>query len=425
MSIMPTRGFGIFLLTLSSSFAAITGAQAQEPVGEAGKISRNLWTGISGLQVSDLLSKDKYFTSSGVADQLSLLEAPSNIGDNYGQRLRGYVIAPLSGEYRFILSGDNQCALWLGESADKFSKRKLIDFREWTSPRELGAYRSQQSDPVMLTAGQRYFIEVLHKESGGDDNLAVSWSYAGGSGLVNWALDSSAIASQSATAWGGAASRAIDGNTNRVYNHGSISHTDGSPGNWWQVDLGSERPIDRVELFNRDGDGAEMAKRLSNFRISILDALGNEVHGQDFHTAGSSVRSWERLEAAGVRGRFVKIANIGPSATGGYALTLAEVKVLGRADDTAAFQPFEIVPGSVLQSYAGSLNDADNDEYPDDWEIANGFDPTKYQDGQYAPNADPDGDGLRHDYRVRSRHPAPSSYFIPRLPRFREMDKNI
>src|SRR6185437_5280364 len=45
----------------------------------------------------------------------------------------------------------------------------------WTSSQEWGKYSEQQSAPVSLTAGQKYYIEALMKEGQGGDNLAVGW----------------------------------------------------------------------------------------------------------------------------------------------------------------------------------------------------------------------------------------------------------
>ena len=40
-------------------------------------------------------------------------------------------------------------------------------------------YSTQQSVTINLVAGQKYYIEVLHKEAGGGDNIAVAWQGPG------------------------------------------------------------------------------------------------------------------------------------------------------------------------------------------------------------------------------------------------------
>ncbi len=76
-------------------------------------------------------------------------------------------------------------------------------------------------------------------------------------------------AKQSSTAFDGPARLAIDGNTNGNFHEAkSTTHTESSTDPWWEVDLKSMQPVDRVVLWNRtDSDGG----RLSNFRLLFLN----------------------------------------------------------------------------------------------------------------------------------------------------------
>jgi putative heme-binding domain-containing protein len=78
-------------------------------------------------------------------------------------------------------------------------------------------------------------------------------------------------ATQSSTAHGGVASRGIDGNTSGTYADGASTHTqEGTDDPWWEVDLGSEIPVEKVVVWNRT-DGA-LGDRLKNFTVRVLDA---------------------------------------------------------------------------------------------------------------------------------------------------------
>ena len=139
---------------------------------------------------------------------------------------------------------------------------------------------------------------------------------------VNNAL--TGVATQSTTAFGAPAERAIDGNVNGDFGAGSTTHTDdlGSP-NFWQVDLGANRTVDQVVLYNRD---ACCPERLSNIRVSVLDALNVEVAGQNFLTPplGGAIP----VHFAGITGRTVRVQQLGPNAGTNHVLSLAEVTVL-------------------------------------------------------------------------------------------------
>lgn len=50
----------------------------------------------------------------------------------------------------------------------------------WTNSRQWDKYASQKSAPVRLEAGKRYYIEALHKQGWGGDNLAVAWQMPDG-----------------------------------------------------------------------------------------------------------------------------------------------------------------------------------------------------------------------------------------------------
>jgi len=66
-------------------------------------------------------------------------------------------------------------------------------------------------------------------------------------------------ASQVSTGYEGVPKRAIDGNTNgKYFEANSVSHTLPADDTWWEVDLKSSLPLDRVVVWNRtDGSGGE------------------------------------------------------------------------------------------------------------------------------------------------------------------------
>jgi len=190
---------------------------------------------------------------------------------------------------------------------------------------------------------------------------------------------------------GGVAERAIDGNTAGTARDGSISITESEAWASWQVDLGQARLIDRIEIFNRDKDGATVEAQLQNYEIKIMDASQNLVAFNNFHQSGTHADAVAYWETGGKTGQIVKITQLG--GTHRY-LNLAEVKVLGRSSSSDAYLSRQLLSGSDLQSYAGSNFDADGDELLDSWETTHGFNTATLETGDYSPAADPDGDGI-------------------------------
>ncbi len=91
-------------------------------------------------------------------------------------------------------------------------------------------------------------------------------------------------ASQSSTAHGGVASRAIDGNKNGSFADGGQTHTkEGETNPWWEVDLGHETAIESIVLYNR-ADG-NLGSRLEGFTLKVLDNERREVFRKDKNPA--------------------------------------------------------------------------------------------------------------------------------------------
>ncbi|HEX7449307.1 MAG TPA: DUF1553 domain-containing protein [Pirellulales bacterium] len=86
-------------------------------------------------------------------------------------------------------------------------------------------------------------------------------------------------ASQSSTAFDGPAQLAIDGNTDGHFTQAkSTTHTAVSENPWWEVDLKSEQPLDRIVVFNRT-DGA-LEGRLAGYRLLVLNERREPVWQQ-------------------------------------------------------------------------------------------------------------------------------------------------
>ena len=101
-------------------------------------------------------------------------------GDDYAQRLRAYITAPVDGNYTFAISSDETSNLLLGTDENPATKRLIA----WVDPRaQPGNYTThygQQSLPIALQAGRRYYVEVLHHEANLIDHLSVQWRLPAG-----------------------------------------------------------------------------------------------------------------------------------------------------------------------------------------------------------------------------------------------------
>jgi len=148
-------------------------------VGGIGTILREWWMGISGGSVSDLNSNPNFPDNPTNTEQIKSLEEPTNWADSYGTRISGYLYPPETGSYTFWIASDANSELWLSTDSNPENASLIANVSGFTNRRQWDKYPQQQSLPISLNAGQKYYIEVLHKEDTGNDNVAVAWQGPG------------------------------------------------------------------------------------------------------------------------------------------------------------------------------------------------------------------------------------------------------
>ena len=163
---------------------------APNPAG----LTREFFANIPGSRLVNLTDAPAFYrqpTSATVVNSSTF----GGLGKNYGLRLRGYITAPESGEYTFwecgsgdvsvlLATEDNSAALHQSiRLNDRPNKKEIAHHRGATAPLEWNKYHEQQSKPVTLIAGKKYYLEVLFKTGEGPDHLSVAWQAPGGQPL--------------------------------------------------------------------------------------------------------------------------------------------------------------------------------------------------------------------------------------------------
>lgn len=139
----------------------------------------------AGGSVDSLLSLPTFPDYPDDREWRTSFEGPTDWRDNYGTYVRGYLHPPGTGNYTFWIASDDASDLWLSTDESPDHGVQIASVPGWTPARDfdntgggLGGPQ-QKSTPIRLTAGQRYYIEVLHAEGTGGDNLAVAWQGPG------------------------------------------------------------------------------------------------------------------------------------------------------------------------------------------------------------------------------------------------------
>ncbi len=149
------------------------------PTGK-GSITHERWLNVPGWSMTDF--------PTDAADEVTTvteLRAPATTADNYADRIRGYITAPVDGDYRFWLASDDNGELWLStddRAAHLVLIAELAGLDRWTDSDEWEKFPSQESALIPLEAGRRYYVEAYAKQGGGGSNLSVGWLKPGDAG---------------------------------------------------------------------------------------------------------------------------------------------------------------------------------------------------------------------------------------------------
>jgi len=144
-----------------------------------GVITRRVFNGIGANWLESLTNNAKFPNNPDLVSWPASFEVPANQGDYYGTQLIGYLHPPVTGDYMFYLSSDNQGILYLCQTRDPASKVAIATVPDSSSYRQWNKYPSQRSGYVRLIAGESYYIEALMAESSGEDHLSVAWRMRG------------------------------------------------------------------------------------------------------------------------------------------------------------------------------------------------------------------------------------------------------
>ena len=357
----------------------ITAAPAQQP-----GITAETWTGLTPGKSILILRKEGISTRAPNITQTRAEAKITGLPANSGTRLRGTITPPADDTYTFWVNGTDNVALWISEDGTRFTKRLIANHLGSTTQTEWAKHPHQKSIPIALTAGVTYHIEAHVMTSVANGHLSIAWQGSKG----NWALAANgATATQSTTQWALDAAKAIDGNTNGVWNQGTM--TTNVQNSWLKVDFAATRPLNRIVLHNNSNDQL----RLSNFRLSALDGTGTVLAQQDFFTTSGNVGSsftWEM--PATVQAASIRIQLLGNNRANNGHLALAEIQAYGPGPYEAT-RNFQVIPSAFLTTATPPPADTNDNHLPDTWEQQTGL-TTSMLPGALLEYGDPDNDGI-------------------------------
>jgi autotransporter-associated beta strand protein len=149
-------------------------------VPNGGSLMREVWTGLAGGNISTMTSNANYPNKPASRDFITSFECIArDWEDSFGTRVSGFIRPAVSGNYTFTVSGDDVVQLYLSTDATAANKSLIASVASATNFRQWDAQPSQQSSVRALVAGQRYYVELLHKEDSVTDHWSVGWKKPG------------------------------------------------------------------------------------------------------------------------------------------------------------------------------------------------------------------------------------------------------
>jgi hypothetical protein len=179
----PTLAGTFGLMITASNSLGVSGSALAVTIFDTGSsVVREVWTNAPGVNASDIPT-DRPADSTAA---LGTLEGVTDYGEDYGERIRGYLTAPVTGNYYFWIAGSDSAELWLSNDREPANKvrRAFVSPAlnpvpppaNGSAPRQWNLQPNQRSGWLTLVAGQRYYLEILHKAgTGPGDNWAVGW----------------------------------------------------------------------------------------------------------------------------------------------------------------------------------------------------------------------------------------------------------
>ncbi len=108
------------------------------------------------------------------------LETPVCPGTNYLAHIRGLIIPPQSGPYRFWVASGGPAELWLQTGSSPSSRQPIAAVTRDTPYQKWPHTSVAASAAVKLSAGKHYAFEILQKQAQGSTQLNVWWELPDG-----------------------------------------------------------------------------------------------------------------------------------------------------------------------------------------------------------------------------------------------------
>lgn len=165
-----------WLMSLLLFLAALPAARAQ-----SNGVLREIFTQIGGSSLLRLTNYSNFPNAPDVTEILTnAFEGGYNYDDQFGDRFRALLVPPVTGTYVIWVQGDDAGALYLSSDASPANAVQIARNDQTALYQAWYTFVEQESAPIQLEAGRRYYIEAIHSAGTGDDSFSVGWKLPNG-----------------------------------------------------------------------------------------------------------------------------------------------------------------------------------------------------------------------------------------------------
>jgi hypothetical protein len=151
----------------------------------AGFVKRELWEGATTTTLNDAVLVAQGGSAPTTTSYIAKLDFVGNTIDGYVDKFTAWLVPPVTGNYVFYISSDDDAGVWIVPDANDKAIINVTDtppLCRVTGWRGYGDYTStaeQASAPVALQAGIPVKMVVIHRDGTGGDYATVAWTLPG------------------------------------------------------------------------------------------------------------------------------------------------------------------------------------------------------------------------------------------------------
>ena len=164
--------YNVAVHATNAASGTVTGASIINfTIYPTGSVTREILTA-TGPKVSDIAIP----SGTPTHDTISTVDDDVDYTTNTGERLRGYIVPPKTGNYYFWLAANNAAELWISNDGEYVNKVKRATVTASTGKYTWNTQVTQRSPWLNLIGGQKYYFEVLHN-TGADADTYVEMGW--------------------------------------------------------------------------------------------------------------------------------------------------------------------------------------------------------------------------------------------------------